>query len=128
MTAMRLSQLRSFLEQKMKLEDFKKGIYKEVTDYKSQLSKKGASSEVFLEADIDLYLTKAHISGLCSHYLDDELSEYELYYVVDALLLSENVFFENERLLDLTETMTDPSVNGALTKLVVREVLDYCLS
>lgn len=116
------------MEQKMKLEDFKKSIDKEITDYKRQLSKKGASSEVLLEADIDLYLNKAHISELCSNYLDDRLSEYELYYIIDALLLSENVSFENERLLDLTETMTDPSVNGAVTKSVAKEVLDYCAS
>ena len=117
-----------FFEQGIKGEDLKKSINKEVTDYKRQLSKKGASSEIILEADIDLYLTKAHISELCSRYFDDGLSEYELYYIVDALFLSENVSFENERLLDLTETMTDPSVNGTVTKLVAREVLDYCAS
>lgn len=125
---MKLSQLRSFLEQKLGIENFRKGIDKEVTGYKNRLSKKGASSEVLLEADIDLYLTKAHISELCSHYLNDELSEYEVYYIIDALLLSENVSFENEKLLELTETMTDPPVNGAVTKSVAKEVLDYCLS
>ena len=116
------------MEQKLELENFRKGIDKEVAGYKNQLSKKGASSEVLLEADINLHLTKAHISELCSHYLNDGLSEYELYYIIDALLLSENVSFENEKLLDLTETMTDPSVNGAVTKSVAREVLNYCLS
>ncbi|MEE1944584.1 hypothetical protein VRU48_05660 [Pedobacter sp. KR3-3] len=125
---MKLSQLRSFLEQNLELENFKKSIDKEVTDYKKQLSKRGASSEVFLVADIDFYLTKVHISELCKQYLNDGLSEYELYYVIDALLLSENVFFENEKLLELTERMTDPSVNGTVTKSVVKEVLDYCLS
>lgn len=125
---MKLSQLRSFLEQKLGIETFRKGIDKEVTGYKNQLSKKGASSEVLLEADIDLYLTKAHISELCSHYLNDGLSEYEVYYIIDALLLSENVSFESEKLLELTEIMTDPSVNGAVTKSVAKEVLDYCLS
>jgi hypothetical protein len=128
MINMKLSQLRSFLEQKLGIENFRKGIDKEVTGYKNQLSKKGASSEVLLEADIDLYLTKAHISELCIHYLNDGLSEYEVYYIIDALLLSENVSFENEKLLELTEIMTDPSVNGAVTKSVAKEVLDYCLS
>ena len=125
---MKLSQLRSFLEQMLELKNFRKNIDKEVADYKMQLSKKGASSEVFLEADTDLYLTKAHLAELCNHYLNNGLSAYELYYLVDALLLSENVSFENEKLLDLTETMTDPYVNGPVTKLVVRKVLDYCLS
>lgn len=126
--AVKLSQMKSFLEKKLELENFKKCIDKEVADYKMQLSKRGASSEIFLEADIDLYLTKAHLSELCKHYLNNGLSVYELYYIVDALLLSENVSFENERLLELTEAMTDPSVNGPVTKLVVRKVLDYCLS
>ncbi|MES2457436.1 MAG: hypothetical protein V4594_17905 [Bacteroidota bacterium] len=125
---MKLSQLRFFLEQKSGIENFSKGIAKEVTGYKNQLSKKGASSEILLEADINLYVTKGHISELCGHYLNDSLSEYELYYIIDALLLSENVSFENQKLLDLTETMTDPFVNGVITKSVVKEVLDYCLS
>ncbi|RWU09948.1 hypothetical protein [Pedobacter chitinilyticus] len=125
---MKLSQLKSFLEQKLELENFRKNIDKEVADYKKQLPKKGASSEVFLEADTDLYLTKPHLSELCNHYLNNGLSADELYYIVDALLLSENVAFENEKLLELTETMTDPYVNGPVTKLVVRKVLDYCLS
>ncbi len=125
---MKLSQLRSFLEKKLELENFKRSIDEEVTDYKKQFSKKGASSEVFLAADTDLYLTKVHLAELCNHYLNNGLSAYELYYLVDALLLSENVAFENEKLLELTETMTDPYVNGPVTKLVVRKVLDYCLS
>ena len=66
---MKLSQLRSFLEQMLELENFRKNIDKEVTDYKKQLSKKGVSSEVLLEADTDLYLTKVHLSELCNHYL-----------------------------------------------------------
>jgi hypothetical protein len=60
---------------------------------------------------------------LCRAFLNRELNQEEIAYIVDAMLLSEHVIFESEQLEDLFFSLTDPVANGELTDDVVRSML-----
>ena len=51
------------------------------------------------------------------------MSEYELSYLTDALLLSSRVYFSNEETKDLFELMTDPEINGDFTIERITELM-----
>jgi len=52
--------------------------------------------------------------------------ESEINYMADALLLSDRVSFANEDISDNIGYLTDPEINGRLTKNAVRGVLTFC--
>ena len=110
------------------MSEFEKLIEKEVDDYKFSLAKKGGSTPIILTEDIDLLVGKIEIATLSQAFINDELSEYQVYYIIDSLLLSDKISFESEGFKDLVETLTDPEVNGRLTKSTAQEILSYCES
>ncbi|WP_101728689.1 hypothetical protein [Emticicia sp. TH156] len=110
------------------MSEFKKLIEKEVDDYKFSLAKKGGSAPIILSEDIDLLVGKSEITVLSQAFINDELSEYQVYYIMDALLLSDKIAFESEGFKDVVEILTDPIVNGRLTKSTALEILSYCKS
>jgi hypothetical protein len=123
---MKISQIQQVLNEQIAISEFKKLIANEVDDYKRLSAKKGGSTPIILNEDVDLFIGKKEIAVLSQAFINDELSEYEVYYIMDALLLSSRVTFESEEFLDLVETLTDPPVNGRLTKIAANEILLYC--
>jgi hypothetical protein len=47
--------------------------------------------------------------------MDGHLSKWDVYYLSDAIALSEHVMFTSEQAREAIEEMTDPEVNGDLT-------------
>ena len=79
---------------------------------------------IYLTEDIDLSIGKKEFIVLCESFLNDELSELEINYVADALLLSNRVLFEDENISDYIGYLTDPEINGHLTKNDVNNILN----
>ncbi len=101
-------------------------IAEEVSDYQRLSAKKGGSAPITLIEDVDIFVGKNEIKILCQAFIDDKLSEYDINYIMDALLLSSRVRFESEEFMYTIEILTDSQVNGKLTKAVVNEILMYC--
>jgi hypothetical protein len=121
---MRLTDVNDFFKGKLALESFKTIIEKEVILYKQNLQKRGSSVPISLIEDSDLSLDSDIIYKLCKLYLSNEISDYELYYISDAMLLSSRVIFKNEKNRDILELLTDPEVNGPLTANRIKEILE----
>jgi len=121
---MKLSDIKLMLNGILSFKDFKLNIFEEMTEYSSSSSIKGKSMPVYLTEDIDLAIGENDLKVLCEAFLKDELSEAEINYVADALLLSNRVFFEDEHVADRIGYLTDPEINGHLTKEVVRDILE----
>jgi len=115
---MNLSNLMSFFEESMSAEEFAQIINNEVDIYKKACSKVGASAEVmfFDNANQKIEIDKKRLLLICCSYLNDALTEWDIYYICDALLLSEQIIFLSEDIREAIEEMTDPTVNGELTK------------
>ncbi|MEO6151204.1 MAG: hypothetical protein ABIP28_13630 [Mucilaginibacter sp.] len=123
---MKVSLLKDFFDQAITNSQLNEIITPEISNYKLLLSKKGSSVPIILQEDIQLLVRKKDIAVLCEAYLNEEITKYELMYIIDALQLSDNISFENEELLDNASILTDPEVNGLLTKDMVYEVLQSC--
>ena len=120
---MRITEITDFLKSVMPLSLFKNIIANEVIEYKHQLQKKGSSVSIHIIEDSDINLVAYNIVFLCQLFLNEEMSEYELSYLTDALLLSSRVYFSNEETKDLFELMTDPEINGDFTIERITELM-----
>ena len=120
---MTLSDLRSVLAGLTSFKDFRVKLFDEMKEYKSASHISGKSMPVYLIDNIDLLIGKNELKALCEAFLNDELSESEINYVADALLLSNRVSFVDEDISDRIGYLTDPEINGHLTKDIVRGIL-----
>jgi hypothetical protein len=123
---MKLSLLKDFFCNHISAKQLSENIKSEISEFEKALKIKGGSAPIYIIEDVQLPVGKKDILVLCQSYIDDTLTEIEVNYIVDALSLSENVSFESEDLFDVVVTMTDPEVNGPLTKKVVSDILEYC--
>lgn len=121
---MKLSELKRALLGLFPIDTFESTIDKEVNNYKSSLKIKGTSTPIYLIEDDRLFVGKNELKKLCSLYLSGGLSEGHLNYIVDAILLSNNVDFENEDIKEQIELLTDPEINGSLSPETVNQILD----
>jgi hypothetical protein len=112
---MKITDINDFLKSVISLSFFRTIIAKEVMDYKQQLQKKGSNVSITLNEGSDIKIDASDVVFLCQHFLNHEMSEYELCYLIDALLLSSRVFFSDEDTKELIELLTDPEINGEFT-------------
>ena len=122
---MTLSNIREMLSGVLSFKDFKQSIIEEMKEYSSLSRINGKSMPVYLTEDVDLSIGKKELRVLCEAFLKDELSELEINYVADALLLSNRVLFESEDISDCIGYLTDPEINGNLTKGTIPTILGY---
>ena len=113
---MKLSIFHGLLKNEISVDIFRGTIQNEVEEYEKKLKKKGSSAIIHVDEDYSLYFTAHNLVQLCRHYLDNDLSDSDIYYIADCLTLSESVSFENSELFDLLGEITDPDSNGRLTK------------
>lgn len=113
---MRFSDLRSFLFGKMPAQFLAKSIRREVDSYKQQLSKRGSCVPIALtDVEGTLQVSAAQVRLVLKAFMDGHLSKWDVYYLSDAIALSEHVMFTSEQAREAIEEMTDPEVNGDLT-------------
>jgi len=97
----------------------------EFEEYRRAISKKGSAIHFTIERDLDFVFSKSHLSQLGKLYINDVFSELELNFIVDIIISSFNSF-ENENVAENLELLTDPEVNGHLSKEKVKELIkDY---
>ena len=128
---MKLSELKKFFEKQIPYATLQKEIAGEVASYKYQLSEKGRSANVIIEEDAKILITNEELKTLCEVYLNLAMDNYELYYIVDAILLAymgseeDIIDFSSEALREKFDSLTDPEINyGPLTPAKVMEILN----
>jgi hypothetical protein len=124
---MKLSELNNLLALNISISDFTKNINSEISDYKRNINKKGTSSPVLLQEDMDrLLITKSHVKFLCNAYLNNKMDEWELSYLAEAMLLSEKIDFDDEKTSEALYTLTDSEyfklINGKYIEKVIKEL------
>ena len=120
---MKLSLLHKMLRNKVNIEEFKVDIQVEVREYSRKLRQRGNSASIKIDEDSNLYFGKNDLLQLCKYYLDNSLSDIDISYIADCLTLSDSVSFENDELRELLEGITDPEVNGQVTKKRILSII-----
>jgi hypothetical protein len=105
------------------MKEFRTKIHEEIEQYKSGFKEVGRNIPVFRNEDAELNFGENELKILCIAYIRDELDEIEVNYIADALLLSNRVIIENENIADRLGYLTDPEINGHLTKNIVQDFL-----
>ena len=115
---MKASLLYKFLSGDINTQQLKIEIDEEIAAFrvKLKLHKKGGSLPISIEDDLEFTFKSEYLLKLCDHYLNEELDNVEFEYIADCIILREPDDYENEELVDLLESMTDPKVNGVITK------------
>lgn len=121
---MKLSLFHKLFKNEISIVIFKSRIRSEVEEYSKKLKTKGTSLTINVDEDCSLYFSKNDLLILCEYYLDNNLTDSEVYYIADCLTLSESVSFESQELLELLEGMTDPDSNGIITKERISSIID----
>lgn len=124
---MRITEINDFLKSVTPMSLFKNSIANEVIEYKKQLQKKGSSVSIHIIEDSYINIDAYNIIFLCQLFLNKEMSEYELSYLTDALLLSSSVYFSNEETKNLFELLTDPEINGEFTTERITKLMHSAL-
>ncbi|HLY68962.1 MAG TPA: hypothetical protein VKR53_04490 [Puia sp.] len=114
-----------YLNEQMDSSDFKAIVSEEVQSFKKNLQIKGGSVPIIYDGDnIETKITYAYLKRLGEDFLHDQLDEYYISYIVDALSLSEHSQFESEELKEKFYALTDFEVNGHLTKSFMMQILN----
>lgn len=123
---MKLSELRDLFDGKINHSSFRNHIRTEVSEFQKRGLVKGRSRAISVINDTEIIVSPEDVSRLCSAYLQGDFGEKELAYVADALLLSnsaQDVAFIGDGLAELVGQLTDPEINGPITRERVLDVL-----
>jgi hypothetical protein len=102
---------------------FASEIRTEIEDFKKKSKIKGTSRPVYLYGGKEkIEIGRTEVLTICDGFLNDDLSKWHVYYICDALLMSELVFFTDEIVEDAVSIMTDPEINGEIDKEVVERI------
>jgi hypothetical protein len=113
---MKLSLIKHVLQKEISVEKFKKAIKPELREYYLKANKKGTSIFIKSEDDCDYYFTNTDLLQLCRFYIDGNLDETDLSFMSDALTMSGSVIFEHDELREFLEEITDPEINGEISR------------
>jgi len=121
---MKLSAIKQLLAGSLSIIKFREYLGSEMDEYVTNSQKKGSNRPVYLEEDTEIHIRNSDGIFLIKNFIKSELSLLEINYIVDGLLLSENVNFESEAFLKEFETLTDPEIHGHLTLERAIKMLD----
>lgn len=100
----------------------------EVEAYKIALGKKKNSIPIYISPiqrkGVLIKLNKLEFKKLCDDYLNDSLTEFDIYYIADVISLSQNIEMVNEEVEELFFVIGDPVVNGPISKMIIKELLE----
>ncbi|MFT3945347.1 MAG: hypothetical protein QM763_00120 [Agriterribacter sp.] len=121
---MKLSNIQKLLLGEMSIDNFTIAINEEVNIYKKSLLKKGASATIYLEEDlIKVKIDRKSINTICNFFIEGKINNYQLNYMIEALLLSSHVYFANENIRSLLEDLTDPEYGLKLDIEYVKNIV-----
>lgn len=115
--------LHKYLVGKLPPADLKELTGDRVSEFKKALSKKGASAPIQMETEGELFIVdNDQVLRLCDDYLQDRLTGIDVDYLASALELSEDFVFASKVVEEAVFLLTDPVVNGPLSKNHAREI------
>lgn len=120
---MKLSDIKLILTNKQPIAYLLNIISTEVNDYNIAVKRKKSVVDIYLINDVTLEFGKDELQVLCKAFLEGKVSDAELSYISDALLLSGNVEFESENIRQYVEQLTDPEINGKINNETVMAIL-----
>lgn len=125
---MEIKLLKNYFNGIVSASSLKNTLTSEVENYKNALSKKGSSVPIFvspIQKDENvLLLNREDFIKLCTDYLNDYLEEFDIYYIIDIISLSENIEIENEEVKDLFYGIGDPEINGEISAERIQQLLN----
>lgn len=121
---MNYSDVKKFLNSQITALEFEKLIREEVIEYKHNwlIHKDAPVTLNYIENEY-MVVDRHHFKIICDAYLNDFINEFEMYYMADAILMSEHFVFEDEEIEDLFSQITDPEINGEINKEVIKQLL-----
>ena len=120
---MKLKELSQFLTREISSSQLKLSIAKEVQEYKKATDIIGGSAKVvFRSQNSKLFVGKKDVWRLGRAFISSQLDVWDIYYICDALSMSQDVKFAHEGVEEAVNRMTDPTVNGDLTSERVHEI------
>ncbi len=122
---MKLSDLKKFLLQELEVSSFKDELRSGLNEYQKAKLKRGSSIPIYVIEDEIIYFRVADCLFLCKAYLNDELNSQELSYISDVLLLSNNVTFESDLIMEAIENLTDNEWGCEVSKQEVNGILKW---
>ena len=63
------------------------------------------------------------VARICRAFIEGSLGEWHTRYICDALTLSEAVSFSSPAVEEAVESLTDPEINGRLTKETATDLI-----
>lgn len=121
---MKLSNIHKLLLGEMSIDNFRTEINEEVNIYKNSLLKKGASATIYLEEDlVKIKIERKDINTICNFFIEGEIDNYQLNYMIEALLLSSHVSFVNENTRNILEDLADPEYGLKLDIEYVKNIV-----
>jgi hypothetical protein len=122
---MKCSDVARFFEGDISPLDLKNTIEAEGRQFESALKKRGGSAPIYLTEDLEspYTITRDHFKELCHGYLQNIFEEIHLNYIADAVIMSENFYFQNEEINDLFLGISDPVLNGPLNTEYINSLL-----
>ena len=121
---MKLSNIHKLLLGEMFIDNFRTEINEEVNIYKNSFLKKGASATIYLEEDlVKIKIERKDINTICNFFIEGEIDNYQLNYMIEALLLSSHVSFVNENTRNILEDLADPEYGLKLDIEYVKNIV-----
>ncbi len=122
---MHVSLLARFLEGQATVVEVKRVIAVPMAAYRENLRKVGSSRPIVIDRDERIFQIEArHVKRLCEEYLCGNLDEIEVDYLATAIQLIPELSYASEAVEDAIFLISDPEVNGPLSKSLVLEVLN----
>lgn len=122
---MKISEIHTILSAKQfeEVRHIRDQHHKDFEKYKDLIAKRGSSIHFDIEFDKNFVFSKEHLSQLAQLFIEDVINELELNFIVDNIIASIESYESEEVQVEL-EGLTDPEINGHITKESVRKLLN----
>lgn len=114
----------NFLRKKIDAEDLLESIKVELKDYIRTRNKLGASNSIIFEGDLKPYdLNKQYIIYLFRNYLENNLGEWDLEYLIQWIQMTE--IFDGSVIEELVFIFSTPEINYPINKANISEAIRF---
>lgn len=114
---MKFESLKKFLTGLISPEVFAAEILPEIKEFRKKSKEKGTSRPIYLSDEKGNFeVSRNEVLTLSNAFLNGYITDWHLYYICDALQLSNSIDFKDEDISDAIASMTDPEINGAIDK------------
>lgn len=109
---MKSTDLNAFFLGNMDVVEFKNSIQQNVQNYSRLMKTEGATIPLNFSDNESIQIYQSNLEKLLLETINGNLSNIHLAYICDCLTLAEDIYFENEKILNLINRIADPEING----------------